>query len=75
MKVKELIKQLSTLSPDAEILLSKDAEGNDFRRYNGYSEEFFLVEKNNAISVFSIDDEEDGDTFHGDRKCVILWPR
>jgi hypothetical protein len=73
MKVKDLKKILENLSDDTKIILSKDAEGNDFSPLSDYS-----------IGVYVPDSTWSGEMFHDEdiKDCglekephsIVLWP-
>lgn len=69
MKVNELIKVLKSW-PDksTEVLLSVDAEGNDYKSIDEVAES--LVDDNGNILCHDVDDDESS----GNRKILIIYP-
>jgi hypothetical protein len=70
MKVRELIKALSKCSPDAEVILSKDSEGNGFSPCANTYDGFYVAENTWSGEFYDDADEAEGD---GD-EAVLLVP-
>jgi hypothetical protein len=73
MKVVELKKILETLSPDAEVIISTDAEGNRFSRLAN-AEACWTERKPDAVydTEIVMDDElNEGDDL---LRAIVLWP-
>jgi hypothetical protein len=58
MKKSELVSMLNLIDDDLEVIISSDAEGNDFR----------------VIDEISIEDEEDTELFDTMGEVIIIWP-
>lgn len=79
MKVQELIDELKTCDPEAEVIMSKDSEGNSYSPCDSYNNECRYVPEStwygSLISPQDVAegsyDQEDFDKAH---KCVVLWP-
>ena len=85
MKVKTLIKQLSTLDPDLDILMVADPEGNSFNLLRqvgsdniGYTKsgyEYYICQreltKKDSEAGYT---EEDLGVDSKAKKCIVLWP-
>jgi hypothetical protein len=88
MKVKELIKRLSKFPQDAEVILSKDEEGNSFSPlakaqgkkmiYIRSSSYAGIVRLSNLTKALVRQGYEEEDVYHGDPSeavpCIVLWP-
>ena len=70
MTVKDLVAFLKKADPKAEVVLSKDGEGNAFSPLNLVQDAHYVPNKRMpwAIDYWSNEPEE------GSRKCVLLWP-
>lgn len=66
MKVSELIEALQKLPQDSLVVMSKDAEGNNYSPFSDCDERFYI-----ADSTWSGELCEEGD---GGVPCVVLWP-
>lgn len=66
MKVKELIELLSGQDPEREIVLSKDAEGNNYSPLENFSEGSYTPDT--AWSGEFVSDQP------GQQKALCLWP-
>jgi len=85
MKVKELVNLLEKCDPEAEVIISRDEEGNGFsplyevcdnQSYipdNAYSGEIALRELTDEL-INAGYSEEDVYTGEGSVKAVVLWP-
>lgn len=80
MKVSELIKRLQEVDPDNIVVLSRDGEGNGYRRlagvdtssrYNPEEDEVGLRELTEADRRSGYSEE---DVMEEGEDCVILWP-
>lgn len=74
MKVKDLIKQLSELPQDYEVVMSKDGEGNDFSPCADAAGPY-MYEPDSTWSGQVWSEEaraEDGEEFKPN--AVVLWP-
>ena len=81
MKVKELIEILSKCNPDADVVLSRDEEGNGYSSLSGVSLEYnWDGEYNAEIGLKELTPElikagyEEEDTMPDGLDCVVLWP-
>lgn len=79
MKIKNLIKKLQKLNPEAIVILSSDSEGNFFSELKDISDEMkvgnvdsYELEIYNNMSVE--DREITQKEFDKLKDCVILWP-
>lgn len=61
MKIKQLIKKLQKFNPELEVVVSSDAEGNNFNYLDGVYEE--------------VGDGLELQNFKTVKDCVILFPR
>lgn len=68
MKVKELISELQKLDPEAEVVLSKDSEGNNFSPAADFSIGKYCPENTYSGEFVSEDNESDS------IKAVCIWP-
>lgn len=71
MKVKELIEELAGLPQDAEVLLSRDSEGNGFSPWCG-DHSIGCIHKED-VGRYSID-EFYTDVLPEMVKAIVLWP-
>lgn len=84
MKIKQLIKKLSTLDPNLEIILASDAEGNSYHeldgidyKHCGYKKEDYEI----RIGLLSLDKDaveagySEEDVLTGAKPCVIFYPQ
>jgi hypothetical protein len=70
MKVRDLIAHLQDEDPDANVILSGDAEGNRLGTWAGYTDSYKYIEEDGEIWLLDADDTE-----HDDWKLgVVLWP-
>jgi hypothetical protein len=81
LKVRELIQDLMTLDPEAEVILSSDEEGNGFRRSRDWIEGMFDPSDQYFIESYVSEDwEEDYDPQEWNEilekyaPCVIIFP-
>ena len=81
MKVKELIEILSKCNPDADVVLSRDEEGNGYGSLSDVSLEFnWDGEYNAEIGLKELTPDlikagyEEEDTMPDGYDCVVLWP-
>jgi len=71
LTVRELIELLQEQDPESIVVMSKDAEGNDFRPVASempHSTGFFTPERKDLIWTGEFSEEE------GEFSCVTLWP-
>ncbi len=80
MKIKHLISKLNKLNPEAEIIISSDAEGNRYNTINQLVDNLKYIEYG-EISVFSFEDiSEDSQDFPSQKDynkakgCIVLYP-
>lgn len=83
MKVEALIKILSTLDPESQVILQKDAEGNGYSPLRGVDNEAVYV-KESAYSgeVYSTKypasdhcmEESEWKKLLKQKRCVVLYP-
>lgn len=71
MKVSELITALRNANRDATVILSRDAEGNDFKPL--CEVDLSCVYDNGNKEVWDTQDE-DYESDDADVPCVVLWP-
>ena len=77
MQVKDLVVELQKLPQNLEVLLSSDAEGNDF---NSFSGDFTIGCKVASESPWErgfITEEDWGEEHEGvypGNDCVVMWP-
>ena len=80
MKVKQFIKELQKLNPDAEIVLSCDAEGNSYRLFAAFGECVQSADGEIYDLDWSADDccleEKEWEALKKSKKshCGVLWP-
>ena len=81
MKVKELIEILSKCNPDADVVLSRDEEGNGYGSLSDVSLEYnWDGEYNAEIGLKELTPDlikggyEEEDTMPDGLDCVVLWP-
>ena len=75
MKVKQLIKKLSKLNQDAEVILSSDAEGNSYNYLDEiYGEEIYFYQCQGEIELCDKDELDDIDESLEPEICIILYP-
>ncbi len=82
MNVREFIEELSTLDPEAIVIMSKDGEGNGFSPYSDYTPGFYIAETTWYGEFHSEDeveeeteyDEEDRAYYRSQPAAVVLWP-
>jgi hypothetical protein len=83
MKVKELIQQLQTMNPEAELIVQKDSEGNGYSPLEGVDENcVYIAETTWYGDVYSTNwtpDEADMDPVDWQEilekpRCVVLYP-
>ncbi len=73
MKVKELMNELKDVDPEREVVLSKDAEGNDYRFLYTLDTDMFFDTK----ELYVFDEEERKEEHYPTKDCVkavVLWP-
>ena len=77
MKIKNLIKKLSKLNPEAEVILASDAEGNAYSKYC-HSFETSYRENDSDFEFFEKLDIKDGHItkkeFDKLKPAIILYP-
>lgn len=69
MTVKDLMEFLKDTNPELPVILSKDGEGNDFRKMHMVQEAAFVPHKFGHMEVHNQEDAPDGA-----KPCVVLWP-
>lgn len=69
MTVCELVKALAEYPGDAEVVLSRDSEGNGASPLDEVTEEIYQPRNTWSGDLVTEDDAVDGDT-----ACVVLWP-
>lgn len=75
MKVKELAELLTGLDPEAEVVMSRDAEGNGHSPLADYSDQYHYVPESTWHGwLWGHEDEEGDEKPEGAIKCVVLWP-
>ncbi len=73
MTVKELIEVLSGFSPDKEVILQKDAEGNGYSPLAGADDDaVYVAETTYSGTVYSKDEKEE--YAPNGEQVVVLWP-
>lgn len=82
MKIKTLIKQLSKLNQNLEVILSSDAEGNSYgllsEIYNKTGLKYSTDYDNGSATLFDRDNINDDITPQEYKKmkdCIILYPK
>jgi hypothetical protein len=84
MKIKQLIKELSILDPELEVILSSDAEGNSYHELDeidykqcGYKKQRYEIYI--GLTHLTKEDADAGyteeDVLTGAKPCVIFYPR
>ncbi len=81
MKVKDLINELQSLSPEAEIIMSQDSEGNRFSPWSGnFSIGFYKPESTWSGEFITNEDlaDQDHDTrndyYENSVDAIVIWP-
>lgn len=74
LTVRELIETLQTLDQDQLVVLSKDAEGNNFSPLEDYSTGRYEATSTWSGEVYSQEDIEEGFGDDGLPTVVVLWP-
>ena len=82
MKVKELIEQLQECAPDAEVVMAKDGEGNNYSPLAGYWEGMYRAEStwHGDVGLAELDEElreagySEEDVIEDGVPAVILSP-
>jgi hypothetical protein len=83
MKVKELIAELQTMDPEAELIVQKDAEGNGYSPLAGADHEaIYIAETTWYGEVYSTEysaedmdmDEDEWQEILAKPRCVVLYP-
>lgn len=82
MRVRDLIERLSTLPPESEVILQKDAEGNGFKPLQHVDGDSILSDVAGEPEVFSATwsaadacmSEEDWAELLKKPRCVVLVP-
>ena len=82
MKVKELIRHLSKLDGECEVIMSKDSEGNNFSPYNCYDVGAYVPETtwygtyySNAFTPDQNDlTKEEQEQIMKNNPAICLWP-
>lgn len=71
MKVKELIEALNEVPQELEVVMSKDPEGNGFRKFSG---DFSFCNFKDEDNIFHEEDILDHSIPSEEMNAVILWP-
>lgn len=71
MKVSELINYLSEENPNAEVILSKDAEGNEYSPLDDLDPGFYIRESTWSGEFITPSEREDDTKYE---PAVCLWP-
>ena len=80
MTVRELIKLLKECSPNDQVVLSKDPEGNDYHRLRSVdTESYNFIEDEWEIGLRQLTDADRQAGFSDEDvrpgvPCVVLWP-
>ena len=76
MNVKELIEHLQKLPQEAEVIMSKDSEGNAFSPYVDFSDKYHYVPESTSCGYLWGYDDEEEESEKPDNAvpCVVLWP-
>jgi len=83
MKVKELIEQLYTMNPDAEVIMQADAEGNGYSPLAGADHNAVYIAENTWSgelydTTWTADDacmeEDEWQDILAKPRCVVLYP-
>lgn len=79
MKVKDLLKKLKEINPEAIIILSSDPEGNSFHTLQDVSSDLKIgAFGSDEVEIYNQMSVEDGELsqkkFDKLKDCVILWP-
>lgn len=75
MKLRELIKELQGMDPDAEIILQIDPEGNGFNELSGSEAGFWLSEDQKFLEELDSEMMEDLEERGGRPiKAVVFYP-
>lgn len=69
--VSELIAKLSTLNPDLYVVMSKDAEGNDFSPLQSFEVGTYIPSTTWAGDFVAPDEDED---YSNEGDAICLWP-
>ena len=83
MKVKQLIKILSKLDPNAEVIMSSDSEGNYYSKFDSpyniyFSNGLKYLEDDGEVYIMTEEDVIEGEVSKNDYKkgkpCIVLYP-
>ena len=76
MKIKTLIKKLSKLNPEADVILASDAEGNSYSKFSDLLESKYEMNdyEINFFDSCDIGDEITQKEFDKLKPAVILYP-
>lgn len=75
MNVKELRKALENLPDDMEVILQKDAEGNNYSPLHGADSEVIYVPYSTwSGEVYSVLDVRVDDNFSNRPRAIVLYP-
>lgn len=80
MKIKNLIKELQKLNPEAEVIIASDSEGNTYKVLTEiYTSEGLKFEKRDGeINLMALEeaeeDEELGRIYKTMKDCFVLYP-
>ncbi len=80
MKIKNLIQKLNKLNPNSEVIVSSDAEGNNYSllfdiscqeglRYSKNDDEIILSTRNDIDGYYFTEKE-----YNKGKDCVVLYP-
>jgi len=75
VKVKDLIKRLGRLDPEATILLSGDFEGNYYKYIEVIIEELCIGDGKTQVDVYCEKDAEDLAILNYTEKAVVIYPK
>ena len=75
MKVKKLIKLLEEQPEDFDVIMSSDAEGNYFNKFEGFSISHFTKEEHQLEIQWRDDwDEQDQKKPYPGENCIVFFP-
>jgi hypothetical protein len=76
--IKQLIEDLSTLDPNAVIVMSSDSEGNSYSPFAGYYEALYLPRNTWSGEIYTKEDteycKEEGISLKKAKKCIVITP-
>ena len=74
MKVRELIKKLAELDPEAIVIVSKDAEGNRFSPLSQIDTGWYQADSTWSGEIHEDSENPDRDDVKDLPRAVVLWP-